>query len=143
MATEHGPDLEAGRLAVEALMDDTCVIARPAPDGSKDVELDPVTLKPLPGQDATTLYDGPCTISPADTTAQESTVGGQAQTTTRYKLKLPINDSPADLLTGDQVTLSSSRRDPAAVGRTYLVSEETTGTMSVSRMVLMTRKQAS
>jgi len=140
VATETGPDLEPGRLAVEALMDDTCTVTRPAVKGGA-VELDPTTLRPLPGSGAVGLYDGPCTISAADTTAQEGTIGAQAQTRTRYKVKLPINGSPAGIRSGDVIALTSSRRDPASVGRTYVVDEEVTGTMSVSRILLATRKQ--
>jgi hypothetical protein len=134
MATETGPDLEAGRLAVESLMDDTCVITRLGPAGP----IDPVTLKPIPGA-VIPLYDGKCTLSVPGSLLAERTMGGQQQTVLSYAVKLPINEAPI-LKSADILTLTSSRRRSLSVGSKFIVDAQVDKTMAVSSIVMLTRK---
>lgn len=140
MATENGPDLEPARLAVEALMDDTCRITR-----GGGLSVDPDTLLPV-ASGGEVLYpvgaeDGRCTLSAVDNVASEGQVGGQDQTSVRYALKLPRDVAPR-LRTGDVVLMTSSRRDPLVPGATFVIDEQLVKTMSVSSKVLLTRRGA-
>lgn len=136
MATETGPDLEAGRLAVEALMDDTCLITRQllADAGA----IDPITLKPIPGV-ILPIYDGPCTLVVPGSLLAERVSGGQQQTVLAYAVKLPINLTPL-LKSADVLEMMSSRRSPLTVGQKFIVDAQVFKTMAITSVVMLTRK---
>lgn len=104
------PDLSAAQAAVEDLMVDTCEV-RQDPGGTRDDDLDPDTLKLVPGQDPT--YEGRCRFG-------DGTVS------------LPLGEAP-ELREGDRVKCTSSVRDPAIVGKVWRVSKPIRKTIALSR----------
>jgi hypothetical protein len=137
VATETGPDLEAGRLAVEAMMDDSCEIRRPAGKAA----IDPVTLMPT-GAAGALVYSGPCILSLADTQPSEQAVAeGTSPTVARYVLKVPVGSiEAAGARSGDVVLMTSSRRDPAMSGQRLLVEDVAFKTMGVVRRIPLVRR---
>lgn len=129
MAT--GPDLSTARLAVEALMDDTCTITRDAEGFSDDV-LDPVTgrLAP-PNPDTTSVYTGRCKVSPGGTQPSEREEGGSDVHARTYNGSVPW-DAPMPAV-GDLLTVASSHRDPQLVGKSFRVQSVAVSTFLVSR----------
>lgn len=132
-----GPDLEAGRLAVEALMDDTCLITRQLPPPGP---IDPITLKPILGA-VIPLYDGKCTLQVPGSLLAERVAGSQQQTVLAYAVKLPIGLAPY-LKSADILEMTSSRRQPMMVGEKFIVDAQVFKTMAISSIVMLTKKIA-
>lgn len=135
MATEIGPDLSAGQEAVEALMDDTCVITR-NDAGDTDAVLDQNTGQ-LVQNPASTRYEGRCLLkAPSGLVNRPAEQGGMFYTLSTYQLKLPLSelDESTEPQPGDLVLMTSSRRDPAVVGKQFRILSVDVRTMAVSRV---------
>lgn len=136
MATETGPDLSAGQRAVELLMDDT-VRASAATDPAGWVLNAALRLEP-PADSV--VYDGKAKLralgSVGGTVAGE---GGRQYGLDGYRLDLPL--SAAELLEGQTVALTSSRRMPQAVGDLYVVKAPLVKTMAVQASYIVERRK--
>ncbi len=143
MATETGPDLSTAVEAIEALMDDTCVIDRD-PDAELDNVLDTVTGAltrpeghPFRVYDETTTGEGgrplgaKCKVTKSNTQMKYSQEAGRAVRTAAFMGAIPV-DSPMPW-EGDILTVTSSRRDSELVGLTFRVGEVVVSTFAVQR----------
>lgn len=152
MATTTGPDLSFARQQVEALMDDTCVITRDHQGGRDDVlNQDTGELVTKPNDEAvvydeTSIGDGGrelgarCKVSPmsADSAARNVSEGGNPLRTRYYRGSIPW-DAPMPAK-GDELRLTSSRRDPELVGQLFYVEDVLTSTFLVSRRLVLERR---
>lgn len=111
-----GPDLSPAVAAVERLMDDTCTITRD-PAGTDDAVLNQVTGL-LEDNPESLIYSGKCSI--------RMSAAGVASYIT-----IPL--SAPELLAGDVVLVTSTRRDPSLVNQSFTLKKPLYGTMSVSR----------
>lgn len=134
MATTTGPDLTPAVRAVERLMDDTCVIVR-NPGGVQDAVLNQVTGALVDPDSRDPVYRGKCKIGGTGLVLGSRTEGGVSFEGETLALSLPL-DSP-QLLEGDVVTMTSSRRDPQLKGQTFTVIRIIYSSMAVSRKVLV------
>lgn len=137
MATNTGPDLDGAAAAVALLLDDTCHIHRD--NTARDGTVDPNTLV-LTIPDPPMIYNGPCMakgeFGPGTGGASEGE-GGQAIVAASYILTLPLDT--VDILVGDYVEITSSRRDRRLPGESFVVTEVLYKTMAVSRKCRMRR----
>jgi hypothetical protein len=133
-AGSSGPDLEFAREQVEALMDDRCTVTRSTVTGTNRV-----TLQATPATPTTVATDLRCNLRRAGTSTQfDRERGGGTAKVHDHELKVPL-DSP-ELRVDDVVTITDSRRNPALVGRPLrVVDPDASGSMSVSRLVLLER----
>lgn len=103
---------QAGRIAAESLMADTCIIERPG-----DPELDRLTgdLEPAP----TVVYIGKCRVQTWQ--PQESTpeVAGHTATVQRYAVHVPVGSYAPEI--GDVVLIDVAGLDPYLAGRRFRV----------------------
>lgn len=158
VATTHGPDLEAGRLAIENLMDDTCEVWRD-PTSSEDAVLDPETgalvttglirIYPTDAMVALTptmdTDGGPCQVKSVGlgfSVTRTTVQGGDPETYHLFNFKFPINDAPL-FMEGDSIIVKSSRRDPTLPTTPFVVREATMSSFAVSRKVLTERRTKS
>ena len=149
MATTTGPDLSAAVEAVEALMDDECVITRDL-NGDEDAVLDTNPLSPTYGQlvdptDNTAVYDGRCLLkAPAGLVNRPVEQGGRIYTQGDYELRLPItamiDDPSQEPQKGDKVVMSDSRRDPEVIGLAFRITDVTYGTIAIQRICSLERQ---
>ncbi len=132
MATENGPDLSSAVEAIEALMDDTCIIVRD-PEGTLDSVLDEETgdLEEPDGQPVL-VYEGKCKVSKSGNQMQYSAEAGRAVPVKAYSGSIPIS-APFLPAEGDTLTVTSSRRDPELVDKRFRVSEVVVSTFAVQR----------
>lgn len=138
MATSTGPDLAPAKAAVERLMDDTCDIVRAV--GPSDDTLNAVTGVLTSPVAATTIYSGRCKVSPqGDVQPREIDEGGDELTHRLFKLAIPLALAPVAI--GDDVTITSSRRDQELVGMKLVVREVLQSTFAVSRRMIAERRQ--
>lgn len=147
MATKTGPDLSFAEVAIERLMDDTCAITRDV-GGTASGTLDRNTGKIVDTSVALVYGDGlsggtgKCSLaSTTISSLQFREEGGESIADTSYTLSLPLSFlrlhpecEPAE---GDVVQMTTSRRDPAEVGRGFKVGKVLTRTMSVSRKLIL------
>lgn len=144
MATTTGPDLTVAREAVEALMDDTCIVTRPGDPDDDVLDIDTgeigssSTATPVYGPDTLGFEDrelgSRCKFKPAsDNQPDEQEWGGDTRPRRFYSIGLPW-DAP-DVQEGDKIDCTSSRRDPLLVGQTFIVREVVYSTMLVQRRV--------
>jgi hypothetical protein len=126
-----GPDLEAGRLAVEALFDDECIIRRD-PGGDLDDTLDLSTGQlTRPVGHPKVIYTGRCKVTKQQAQTRNLAEGGRAIAAGVYSGGIPV-DSPMPK-TGDTLTVTSSRRDPSLVKQEFRVGEVYVSTFAISR----------
>ena len=134
-----GPNLEPGRKALELLMDDTCTITRD-PSGTGDDGFDQATgTYTPPPSDVSTVYSGKCMLSVQGNVGREGSSGGGSFQIVGYKLQIPI--SGPELHVGDWVELTSSRRDPAQVGKRFQVTRPQYATMAMTRAASLTGEE--
>lgn len=123
-------------------MDDTCVMTRNE-SGVDDAVLDQDPSSPTFGQlieaPSDTFYDGPCLLkAPTGLTNRPEEQGGRIYTQGEYQIKLPltflVENPEAEPRIGDYALMTSSRRDPAAVGHVFRVIDVTYKTMATSRV---------
>lgn len=114
-------------------MDDECEVWRRV---SPPEVLDTATGRLVPrGPDRAVVYNGPCYISLNGLRPLPGDTGERYGTTARYTAALPI--ASADVLLGDRLTVISSRRDAALVGREFEVKNVNPTSWAVSRKVEM------
>lgn len=123
-------------------MDDRCTITRD-PTGNSDAVLDPNTLKltaPDP-DDVGIVYSGACKVRSVGLGTRDNyrDFGGQAVISSAYVGSIPLS-APVPSK-GDLLRITASRRDPALVGRVFIVSELAYSTLSVSRRFLLELRQ--
>lgn len=137
MATETGPDLGPAIEAVEALMDDTCIITFD-PEGVDDDVIDESTgrLIVTPG-DSTVVYDGKCKVTPWSR-QQQPLITDQDGLELRprwYVGSIPVASDVPEV--GAIFTLTSSRRDPWLLGKPFIIKVIQGSTFSISRKFMM------
>lgn len=130
-----GPNLEPGRKALERLMDDSCVITRD-PSGTADDTFDQTTgAYTPPAGDVTTVYTGKCLLTAQSNVGREANRGGGSYAVVGYKLQIPV--AGPLLHVGDWVKLTSSRRDPAQVGKKFQVARPQYSTLTMTRVATL------
>ena len=143
MATETGPDLDTAREAVENLMDDTCTVRR---SGVGKGQLNRLTGV-IDAPQATAVY-GPgtlgfgdrelgakCKAKPMNEAQPQDDERGQRYRGKRFYLVGVPWDAPA-FAEGDEVVLTSSRRDPQIVGKPMVVREVVYSSFLVQRKLV-------
>lgn len=129
-----GPDVSAGEEAFERIMDDGVTLTRDVA-GTADAILDNGTGQ-LVQAARQLIYAGKAMITGqgGGSTSERS---GQYIVPSSPTLYLPLSymraNPGAEPARGDYVTVTSSRRDPAMVGRVYEVVDLSGGTIIVSR----------
>jgi hypothetical protein len=140
-----GPDLLQARATVESLMDDACKIER-NPQAGRDATPDPLTLLMVDPTPLGLIYLGACLLSVPLPRAHPAVFGLQDLTTMIHWLTLPLSvlaaTPTAEPQVGDLVTMTASRRDPAAVGLQFLVTGTVHKTFAVSRRLELVRRTA-
>lgn len=129
-----GPDVSAGEEAFERIMDDGCTLTRDL-DGTAGAFLDSTTGQLVQAALAL-VYSGKCLIT-GQGGGSSTDRAGQHVVPSSPTLYLPLShmrlNPAAEPHRGDYVTVTSSRRDPAMVGRVYEVVDLSGGTITVSR----------
>ncbi len=141
-----GPDLRAATAAFERLMDDVVTITRDF-GGTSDAVLDRATGQLVQTPPAT-VYTGPAMFRPGGAGSAggvaQSEQGGQYSQDVTATLYLPLSylaaNPAAEPRLRDEVVVTSSRRDPNAVGRRYEVTDVAAATLAVSRKCRMTHR---
>lgn len=144
MATRTGPDLSPAEAALNGLMDDICVITRDT-GGTEDAVLDQSTGE-LIDSSPEAKYTGACLLSaPRGLVSRPQEEGGNYYSQSNYSLSLPLKamreDPTREPVKGDYVTITSSRRDPGAVGKVFRITEVITKTMAASRKCSLELRQ--
>jgi len=98
-----GPNLTTFRSMAARTLHDRCRVTRPSTSGTLDG-----SGVWTPGT-ATTVYDGPCRVRPANTLDTETMFGGEASTLSRFVVTLPF-DAPV-VERADRVTVYESGDD--------------------------------
>lgn len=107
------------RAAAERLMVDECVISRD-PNFVADSTLDVNTGALVAPSPATlNVYVGRCTVTPETRLQNESDEAGAPVVRRTYRARIPV-DAP-DVVTGDVLTVTSSRHDLHLVGESFHV----------------------
>lgn len=132
-------DQTAERALIESRMLDTCVITRDS-SGVDDDTLDPVTLNLTPAG-ATTVYSGPCSVSPASGSVARRE-GERQDTRQEWNHRIPLS-APLPLY-GDvvEITAVHTDGDPALVGRRFVVQRVNAHTLGVSRRSVLHDEKA-
>lgn len=116
MTRTLGPDLAPAVAAIERLMDDDCVIARPgAPTG----RVNPTNGRPMLGP-AGEVYAGPCLVASGNPTDMPAERGGVVAPVDETNISIPLG-APLVPTPGDLVVITGSRRDPDLTGRVFKV----------------------
>lgn len=130
-------NLTTAQRAVEALMDDLCIITHDV--GVTDDAFDEATGKHVPADpDSTMIYAGPCKITPAGGTSSGSE-GGATVLATRYRGSLPASSPPVPV--GSLLRVTSSLRDVQLVGRVFRVTGVAASTFLVQRRLELELRQ--
>lgn len=132
MATSTGPNIESGRRAVEALMDDTAMVLV-EPTDPRTWPMDPITGQLTPPAD-TVVYDGRAKLKPDTQGRIPVEEGVLTYATADYTFGAPIHECP-ELLPGMRILMTSSRRDPGLPGQIFEVVQPIFGTLAVQRKV--------
>lgn len=151
MASTTGPKLDAGRRAVERLMDDACVITRPPLDGTGTLNTQTGNVETASdtmiynaastGEDGRSLADadvqgGMCMVSSfGERQPSWRSEGGAIVLNENMALKIPV-DAPL-VKKGDEVWITSSRRDPQLVNNRYRIEAIVEKTFAISRRLIM------
>ena len=134
-----GPNLEPGRKALERLMDDTCTVFRDS-SGTRDDVFDQTTgAYTPPPLDVVSVYSGPCLLTVQGNVGRDANRGGGSFQIVGYKLQIPI--AGPNLEVGDWVTLDSSRRDPAGVGKRFQIARPQYSTLALTRAASLTAEE--
>lgn len=128
-----GPDISAGEQALERIMDDGCDLTRNL-SGQADALLNSATGQ-LVQAGPQLLYSGRCMVRGTDGSVLER--GGAYPVQSNPTLYLPLSylrlNPLAEPARGDLVIITSSRRDPAMVGRRYEIDDIAGSTFAVAR----------
>ena len=103
-----------GRREAEALMLDSCDVARPG-----EPVTDPETGDVTPSM--TFVYSGPCKVQQTISQASNPTAGSHAFTIQDSRVDFPVSAGP--LMVDDVVTITASVLDPQLVGSEFRVVE--------------------
>jgi hypothetical protein len=134
-----GISLLAGRRAVEALMQDSCVIS--ADPGNANVEIDPVTLLPVVPTDAI-RYRGKCYVGREFGVSREIQEGGAQVREQMFAVSIPL-DGPGyvagagELREGDLVTITASKLDERLAGEQYTILSFDEKSFVVKRTIML------
>ncbi len=144
MSTLTGPNLNPGRIRLERLMDDTCVIVR-NPLGLRDGVYNAATRVVAPSA-TTVIYDassigtgafglrphnGKCKVSSlSDSQPRTLELAGTTIDARVYRFSIPVDTPP--LSVGDRAFIMSSRRAPNMVGAEFIITEVITSTFAMS-----------
>ena len=130
-----GPDLSFAETQVNRLMDEACSISRNVGSDS-DAVLDQATGQLVQAGPAV-VYVGKCSVTGGGGGSTDEEGHQLTTLTDSYQLGLPLawfranpSQEPQE---GDVVLITSSRRDPALVGRSYTIKEIDAKTFSVQR----------
>lgn len=143
MATRNGPDLSFAQTTFRRFLDDTCKITRDAgaPNNTFDDVLDLSTgalTEVTPGAGIVVIYNGACKFSPVLTSEPRYALEGEGQEVKRnYTLGLPKEARPALVRVGDEVTITTSRRDPMSVGQVFYIKEFIVNSWAIQRKFIM------
>lgn len=135
MSTSTGPNLASAQRAIEKMMDDTCTITR----GDGEPVLNTASGS-MVIDDPTEVYSGKCMLSPEGDRLGVVVEGGGSVRPTTYRGSIPIDSGGDDVVPGDILTVTSSRRDPGLVGQTFRVDRALSGTFAVSRKFRLERR---
>lgn len=139
MATDTGPDLTVAVDAIEALMDDTCTITLTS--GVGDDTLDIATGELVPVGTPTLIYDGRCKVAPAGQDRDRAVnEGGRDVGVREYKGSIPLTAPTPPR--GSVLTITSSRRDPELVGKSFEVKDLLMSTFAVQRRMSLELRQS-
>jgi hypothetical protein len=146
VATETGPDLEFGRQAVEALMDDSCDVYLPNAPHKQAMDPGTLALTPTGGLRGAKVYaDGRCKVKDATSNSRGGPVhaeGSQQLAVTASQIDFPLGDVPASgFPVGSVVVMRSSRRNPFLVGNEYVIREQVEKTMAIKYGVLADKRK--
>lgn len=108
---------------------DACRVHRGRPGTADDV-LDPETLE-LIAVDGAPVYEGRCLVTGGGTAGEEQ-LGQVDERVATYRLRIPLA-STADIRPGDVVTVLETRWAPSLAGRRFLLVDERTASLAVSR----------
>ncbi len=134
-------DQTADRAAVEAEMLDSVIIERDAQGIGEDV-LNQTTLELVPPTpDASTVYAGPCTLSPA-TSNTARTEGQRQDTRQEWNCRIPLA-APLPQY-GDRATITAVHTggDATLVGARFMVNRVYSHTIGVSRRLTLQDEKA-
>lgn len=123
--------LSAGRARAEARMTDACTSRR-----ESGVTYDDNTGATTPSY--TALYAGPCRLHQPNARASRTSAGEASVLLQQPEVHLPVSASM--LRPGDEITLTASATDPAAVGRVFIVREVPAGTQTTARRYGVTER---
>lgn len=116
--------MEAGRVAAERLMVDTCTVKHQTGE-----TMDPVTLQMTPTY--TTLYTGKCRVQLTATVALMPEAGERVIATQRVTVQLPTTVTGVQV--DDIVQVTAAAHDGDLVGRVYRVRSEFAKTHATAR----------
>lgn len=138
MATSTGPDLTGAVEAIAALMDDTAQVRRD--NGSEDGVFNENTgIIEEANELGDLIYDGHVLVGKQGSARPAVTEeGGVQMVPAWYELSFPV-DAP-EFRVGDNVVMTSARRDPQLVNQTYRIREVVQETFFVSRDVVVERR---
>ena len=143
MATRNGPNLDQITRTFTRFLDDTCRIVRDFgnPNDSLDDVFDEETgsLTP-PSPEGTTVYSGKCKFSPILSSEPRYAQEGEGFEGRRY-YNLSLLKATSNVKIGDTVTITSSRRDPASVGKVFHIREVVYTSWAIQRKCVMELRQ--
>lgn len=138
MATETGPDLSVAVSAIEALMDDTCVIT--VDSGVDDDVLNEASGELVEVGAPEPLYSGRCKVAPAGQDRDRQVIeGGRKIAVREYRGSIPL-DAPVPPR-GAILVITSSRRDPELVAKEFEVKDVIMSTFAVQRKLSLELRQ--
>lgn len=120
--------IDAGRVAAEALMLDTCTITRPGAGKGTWNEGTGTYDPPAP----TTVYAGKCKVQTRDVQVATPDVAGREAYVVEWTLHLPVVGSEG-VRQGDAAMITAAAFDAALVGRTVIVQGPHLGTAKTAR----------
>ncbi|ROP45945.1 DUF6093 family protein [Pseudokineococcus lusitanus] len=119
--------LMAGRALAESLMEDRCRLERPPVEPLGDLDEDTGEHVPAP---PTVLWSGPCQVQRPGVDVATPQAGEARASVEAVVVKLPVAVTAADV--GDVVVVVASR-DPALVGREFVVESDPAKTFATAR----------
>jgi hypothetical protein len=130
VATETGPDLTFARETVNLLLDDRCVVVRPAVLDVDGLAAAPQVLPPAEAEEP----DIPCAVT--------MVIDGREltpDTDYSYTHKGLFRAEVVELREGDVVLVKSSRRDPTLLDTPYIVRRIKRSSFAVLRVAWLER----
>lgn len=129
--------IERGRTAAELGMVDACTIRRRSTGGTTD----PDTGSPTVAYLSPNPYAGKCRVQQAQASANQQDVGEDNLLLLRLEVQLPM--TVVGLEVGDEITITSSARDPDLVGRLFRIHDLAHKTDATARRVQVIERTGS